>query len=108
MTNRLIFTLGWAGGDAAHEVPLGITMLFGIGAVAVMAFENGSCDFGTASTASIASIFNVGPGLGGVGPIENYGWMTNSSKLLLSMWMLLGRLELYAVLILFLPLTWRQ
>lgn len=60
-------------------------------------------DLSTASTASIASLGNVGPGLGEVGATSTYAWMSPPAKLLLTFVMLLGRLELYTVLVLFLP-----
>jgi trk system potassium uptake protein TrkH len=64
-------------------------------------------DLLTAATAAIACLGNVGPGLGKVGPVCNYAWMTPAAKLLLSFAMLLGRLELYTVLVLFLPSFYR-
>lgn len=60
-------------------------------------------DVVTASTASIASLGNIGPGLGNVGATSTYAWMSPPAKLLLTFEMLLGRLELYTVLVLFLP-----
>jgi trk system potassium uptake protein len=51
---------------------------------------------------------NVGPGLNMVGPIQNFGWISDPGKWLLIFLMLAGRLELYAMLVLFLPVTWRK
>jgi trk system potassium uptake protein len=65
-------------------------------------------DFTTAITAVIASICNCGPGLGGVGPMETYAWIPAPGKWVLSICMLLGRLELYTVIIAFAPATWRK
>jgi len=64
-------------------------------------------DLVTAGTASIACLGNVGPGLGKVGAVCTYAWMTPAAKLMLSLGMLLGRLELYTVLVLFLPSFYR-
>lgn len=64
-------------------------------------------DLLTAGTASIACLGNVGPGLGKVGAMYTYAWMTPEAKLLLSFAMLLGRLELYTVLVMFLPSFYR-
>ena len=58
-------------------------------------------------TAAIATLCTIGPGLGAVGAVENYGWFTSSSKLVLSLLMVLGRLEIYAVVVLFRPRYWR-
>lgn len=51
---------------------------------------------------------NVGPGLGVVGPVDNFSSLTNISKLILSFDMLAGRLELFPMVIIFLPTTWRK
>jgi len=67
-----------------------------------------SCDIDTAFTASIAALSNIGPGLGRVGPTQNYAWVSPIGKWLLTFLMLAGRLELYSILILFLPQTWRK
>ena len=64
-------------------------------------------DVTTAFTASIASLFTIGPGLGAVGAVQNYEWMTPYSKLALSLLMALGRLEMFAILVLLLPRFWR-
>ncbi len=66
-------------------------------------------DFVTALSGSASAISNVGPGLGDViGPNGNYSDLPSFSKLILSFGMLLGRLELFAVLVLFFPSFWRN
>jgi len=67
-----------------------------------------SCDLVTSLTASISALSNIGPGLGKVGPMENFSWISNSGKWLLIFLMLAGRLELYSILILFIPATWKK
>ena len=62
----------------------------------------------TSLSSVTASLCNIGPGFGLVGPAKNYGWMPDSVKWILSFCMLAGRLELYAVLMLFLPATWKK
>ncbi len=57
-------------------------------------------DIVTSFTASIATLGNIGPGLARVGAIENFAFFDPISKLVLTFSMLLGRLELYSVLIL--------
>jgi trk system potassium uptake protein TrkH len=81
-------------------------MLFLFGAALLLAFEN--CDIVTALSASLASLSNIGPGLNMVGAAENYAWMSVPGKWVCVVLMLAGRLELYAILILFLPQTWRK
>ena len=63
-------------------------------------------DLITSSSAIIASLGNIGPGFGLVGPTQNYGQFSNFSKIFLSFLMLLGRLELFSVLMLFNPKFW--
>ena len=65
------------------------------------------CSFTTASSASIASICTIGPGLDQVGAVRNYGWMGQPTKVLLSILMVMGRLEVFAILVLFHPRFWR-
>ena len=55
-----------------------------------------------------AAIGNIGPGLAGVGPVANYAWMPAAGKVVLSLLMLMGRLEIYTVLVLFHPEFWRR
>ena len=87
---------------------LGIGALFLIGAILVMLFEPaGQIDFTTAATASIATLNNIGPGLARVGAVENYGWFSAPSKLVFCLLMALGRLEVYAIFVLFIPRFWR-
>ena len=66
-------------------------------------------DFITAVSGAASAISNVGPGLGDIiGPDGNFGNLPNFSKLSLSLGMLLGRLELFAVLVLFFPSFWKN
>jgi len=66
-------------------------------------------DFLSAVSGSATSISNVGPGLGEmIGPNGNFSEVSNISKWILSFAMLLGRLEIFAVLVLFLPSFWRS
>lgn len=62
----------------------------------------------TSFSAVAACIGNIGPGLGGVGPTDNYAWLPGAAKWVLVLCMLLGRLEIYTVLILFVPEFWRK
>jgi trk system potassium uptake protein TrkH len=55
-----------------------------------------------------ASLGNVGPGLGSLGPMDNYGAVPAAGKWVFSFLMITGRLELYTVILLFLPETWRK
>ena len=66
-------------------------------------------DFITSISGAATSISNVGPGLGStIGPNGNFSQLPDVSKWILSLGMILGRLELFAILILFLPSFWRK
>lgn len=65
-------------------------------------------DFITAFTAVLASINNCGPGLGSVGPASNYAGLTDFQTWVCTFAMLVGRLEVFTVLILFTPYFWRR
>ena len=65
-------------------------------------------DFMTATGAVAATLGNIGPGIGNVGPVDNFAFMPPAGKVFLSFLMLLGRLELFTMLILFLPYFWRN
>ena len=66
-------------------------------------------DFVTAVSGAATSISNVGPGLGStIGPNGNFASLPEMSKWILSLGMILGRLELFAILVLFLPSFWRN
>jgi trk system potassium uptake protein TrkH len=65
-------------------------------------------DFLSAATAAIACITNTGPGLGMVGPAGNYASLTDLQKWVCTAAMLLGRLELFTLLVVFTPAFWRR
>jgi len=62
----------------------------------------------TVATSVLATLNNIGPGLAAVGPYENFAFMPPLAKILLSLFMILGRLEFYALVVLFVPRFWRQ
>ena len=66
-------------------------------------------DFITSVSGAATSISNVGPGLGSIiGPNGNFSSLSDFSKWILTLGMILGRLELFAILVLFLPSFWRN
>lgn len=65
-------------------------------------------DFETNFTAVAATLNNIGPGLAAVGPVENFSAYSNFSKIVLSFDMLAGRLELFPMLLLFFPSSWKR
>jgi trk system potassium uptake protein TrkH len=81
-------------------------LTFVAGAVLVAVLD--PVDLTTALMASLACVANVGPGLGMVGSIDNYGFFSPASKLVLSALMLLGRLEFFTLLALLNPRFWKR
>jgi len=79
--------------------------LFVVGSIIVAAM---GLDFMTAIGAVATSIGNVGPGIGGVGPVDNFAWLSPQVKLFLAFLMLLGRLEIFTILVLFSPYFWKN
>ncbi|HEY8445138.1 MAG TPA: TrkH family potassium uptake protein [Bacilli bacterium] len=77
-----------------------------IGTLLVSIFD----DFGVLAnfTAVISCLSNVGPGLDILGPVNNFALLSHASKLILSIIMLAGRLEIFPMLILFFPRTWKK
>ncbi|MCA9072008.1 MAG: TrkH family potassium uptake protein, partial [Planctomycetaceae bacterium] len=59
------------------------------------------------ASAVAATLNNIGPGVGVLGPHSNYAGFSSQGKMLLTLLMLLGRLELFAVLVLFMPSFWK-
>ncbi len=68
----------------------------------------GGRDLVTSVGATAACLGNIGPGLGLVGPSSNYAMLLGWEKWLLVLFMLIGRLEIFTVLVLFLPEAWRR
>jgi trk system potassium uptake protein TrkH len=65
-------------------------------------------DFTTSFTTVAATMCNIGPGLSGIGATENYAWIPIPGKWVLVFCMLLGRLEIYTVLIALSPISWKK
>jgi trk system potassium uptake protein TrkH len=77
----------------------------GLGTLAIAAMGH---DLITAMSASLAAMSSIGPGLAEVGPAANYGHMQPTALTVLSVLMLLGRLEFYTLLVLLMPGTWAR
>ncbi|PQJ22972.1 TrkH family potassium uptake protein [Tenacibaculum sp. SG-28] len=83
-----------------------IYMLIFIVGTVVLSFLG--LDFASALGASASSLGNIGPAIGSVSPVDNFSHLTASAKWFCSFLMLIGRLELFTVLILLTPLFWRK
>lgn len=65
-------------------------------------------DYTTAMSSIIASLMNIGPGFGAIGPTENFAFISDIGKWFLSWNMLVGRLEMFSALVLFFPSFWKK
>ena len=77
-------------------------------AVSVLLVSLDNFDFATSFSAVAANFNNIGPGLSTVGPSSNFSMLSDLSKLVLIFDMLAGRLELFPILVLFSPGTWKK
>lgn len=80
-------------------------MVFALGAIIISSM---GFDFATSVGAVATCLGNIGPGIGKVGPMDNFAFISVAGKWVLSLLMLLGRLELFTVLILFSPYFWTK
>lgn len=108
-TVRLVKLGNQAVDPEVMQAILGFFALF-MGVFVAASFLLAACgmDLVSAGAAVIATLGNIGPGLGSVGPVDNYAHVPAFGKVVLIMCMLLGRLELFTVLVLFLPSFWRK
>ena len=84
-----------------------IIILFAVGTILLMLFES-DIDITTAATASVATLNNIGPGLARVGATQNYAWFSDASKIVMTVLMALGRLEVFTVIALLSPRFWLE
>ncbi len=94
--------------DTVHGVLNYLVIYIGILLVSMLLIAANNGDFTTASTSVITCMNNIGPGLGNVGPMSNFGFYSDFSKCVLSVDMLLGRLECLPLVILISPSVWRK
>ncbi len=76
--------------------------------VAVILISFNGFDFTTTVTSVIGTLNNIGPGLVVVGPVGNFSTFSNFSKIVFSLIMIIGRIEIYPILLLFTPDLWRK
>jgi trk system potassium uptake protein TrkH len=79
-------------------------MIFVLGSVVIALM---GYDILTSFGAVATCLGNVGPAIGQVGPLNNFAFFSQGAKIFLSFIMLLGRLELFTILVLFTPFFWR-
>lgn len=100
------------GRTVAHETVRAVNVFMAsylvIFALSVLLISLDNFDFTTNFTAVAATINNIGPGLAGVGPTQNFSGFSSFSTLILTFDMLVGRLEIFPILILFSRRTWKK
>ncbi|MBE7029878.1 MAG: TrkH family potassium uptake protein [Ruminococcaceae bacterium] len=109
---RTTLKLKMSGRTIEHETVRGVNVYmsayvcFFVGALLIISFDN--FDFTTNFTAIAATMNNIGPGLNMVGPMGNFSAFSPLSKMVMSICMLVGRLEIFPMLMLFSPYTWKK
>ncbi len=83
-------------------------LYLGVFVVSVILMSLMGLDLVSAFGSVAATLGNVGPGLGSIGPVDNYAHIPVAGKWLLSFLMLIGRLEIYPVIIFLIPLFWKK
>ena len=83
-----------------------IYILIFVGSALIVALDN--FDMETTFTSIVATLNNIGPGFGEVGPTDNFASFSILSKLVFIFDMLVGRLEIFPMLLLFMPSTWKN
>lgn len=109
---RITLKLKMNGRTVEHETVRGVNVYMSayvcIFALSLLIISLDNFGFTTNFTAIAATINNIGPGLGMVGPMGNYASFSALSKLVMSFCMLVGRLEIFPMLLLFSPYTWKK
>ena len=97
------------GDEVLHNTLIFFVMYMLIVAVSTLLVASfDECDFTTNLTAVIACMGNIGPGLGKVGPMGNFSEVSALSKIVLTLDMLIGRLEIFPIIMVFTPETWKK
>jgi trk system potassium uptake protein len=94
--------------DVVRSVLGFLALYVALFAISTVVLAGTGVDFVTSLGAVAATIGNIGPGFGLVGPVENFAHIPHLGKWLLSWCMLLGRLEIYTLIILIVPEFWRK
>lgn len=109
---RAIIPVRFNGKAVSHEIIFNVQaffifyiLIFVLGSILLSIF---GLDFVSSFGAVATCLGNVGPGIGTVGPVANFAHLPDLAKILLSILMLIGRLELFTVLIIFTPYFWKK
>ncbi|PKM83189.1 MAG: potassium transporter [Firmicutes bacterium HGW-Firmicutes-14] len=109
---RAVFSLKIGRRTFPEDIITGILQFFFIYIILVitgtLVMTGFGLDLDSAVTSILATLGNIGPGFGDIGPAQNFSLLHPAAKCLLSLFMLVGRLEIYTVLVLLLPSFWRK
>ena len=94
--------------DTVQAVTSYMIIYFMLIALFVLLVSINNLDFETSFSAVLACLNNIGPGMAAVGPTANFAALSNLSKIVLTIAMLIGRLEIYPILLFFIPSTWKK
>jgi len=94
--------------DVVRSTNAYIVLFIIVFSVSTLLISLENVDFTTSFTSVLATLNNMGPGLNKVGPTANFGFMSDFSKLILTFDMLAGRLELFPMLLIIVPKSWRK
>ncbi|PLX70836.1 MAG: potassium transporter [Denitrovibrio sp.] len=109
---RGIFVIKLSGHTVKKDIVYAVSgffflYIFLVLTVTMIVATSGS-DISTSFTTALATVGNIGPGFGMVGPTENYAFFPAYVKWVLSAAMIIGRLEIYTILVLFTPMFWKK
>ncbi|NOY23015.1 MAG: TrkH family potassium uptake protein [Acidobacteria bacterium] len=109
---RAVLTLKLSGRSVKNSIVFAISGFFFLYVflvlIVTLLVASAEHDILTSLTTALATVGNIGPGLGLVGPAENYGFYPDWIKWVLSFAMMIGRLEIYTVMVLFTPVFWKR
>lgn len=94
--------------ERVRHILVFLATYFGLAAIGVFTLTMMGIDVDTAIGACFSSLSNVGPGTGACGPADTFAQVPAAGKMLLTLFMLIGRLEIYTVLFLFIPSFWKK
>ena len=94
--------------QVVHSIQNYLSIYIGLLIVSLLFVAIDNADFSTTFSSVTTCINNIGPGLNRVGPLGNFSFYSDTSKITLTLDMLLGRLECMPMLILFSPSAWRR
>lgn len=103
------------GGQSVHDEVIrnvlaffAVSVLLFAGSTLAISAMDENIDMATATTSVVATLWNIGPGLGAVGPTDNFADLPGPGKVLLSFLMLFGRLEVFTAIVIFMPGLYRD